>query len=439
MAKSDAVSPQTLKGFRDLSPQQVAGRNLIVGAARSVAEQHDFEEIATPYLEYKQVLLGEGGETDKQVYLFEDSGGREVGLRYDLTIPFSRYVAANQNHLRMPFKKFQTGSAFRGEKPQKGRYREFVQADFDIIGSKDWRADVEVMQCLHEALVRVLPKGQRYKMQVSHRLILGAILRKGMGLGIQSLDELPFALLIALDKLEKIGPEKTAELAAKALAEAGVSCNSPAELQAFLGKLPKLSADTMSDQSFLSGYLQLEPQSAESIELERFQKTLAALKELGVPAKVDWSIARGLGYYTGIVFETSLEQMQELGSICSGGRYDNLGSRFGKGDLPGVGGSLGVDRLLASELISAEPRKKIMVATADKESEAYGLKVATSLRAGGHAVHLAVGSPKLAKQMQFAAKHGFDSVAIVGHNEMQTQSYTLKHLDSGKQETVKIS
>jgi histidyl-tRNA synthetase len=162
------------------------------------------------------------------------------------------------------------------------------------------------------------------------------------------------------------------------------------------------------------------------------------LLQLGVPVKVDWSIARGLGYYTGIVFETTLVAMPELGSICSGGRYDQLCSRFGKGDLPGVGGSIGIDRLLAADLWQAAKKSKVLVATADIASQAYGIKVADAIRADGRSVHLCINSPKLAKQLQFASKHGFDAVAIVGQEEMDAGCYTLKDLATGEQEKVKL-
>jgi len=408
---------------------------------------HDFEEIATPFIEYKEVLLGQGGETDKQVYLFEDSGGREIGLRYDLTIPFSRYVAANQNSLRIPFKKFQTGTVFRGEKPQKGRYREFVQADFDIIGTTDWRSDIEVIECLSSVLQQVLNSGfdsdyengvNAFCFSLSHRTILAALLRKGLGLKIPGLDAVPFTLFIALDKLEKIGPQKTAELAGKALAEEGIECKDVTEIQSFFERLPELSRSTQQTKGFLQDYLHAEPGSTLHDELARFEQNIHMLTQLNVPFKVDWSIARGLGYYTGMVFETMLTAAPELGSICSGGRYDKLCSRFGKGDLPGVGGSVGVDRLLAAELWSPTKSRKVFVATADKTAQTYAMEVAALLRNRGEQVHLGVGSPKLAKQMQFAAKHGFDAVAIVGEQEMQTKSYTLKTLSTGEQEVVAL-
>ncbi len=452
--KIEKVSPQTLKGFRDLAPEEVSGRNHILACAREVAQAHDFEEIATPFLEYKQVLLGEGGETDKQVYLFEDSGGRQVGLRYDLTIPFSRYVAANQNTLRMPFKKFQAGTVFRGEKPQKGRYREFVQADFDVIGSKDWRADVEVVQCLSLVLKKVLLEvggdqhSAAYEVALSHRQILAAILRKGLGLKLASSADIPPTMFIALDKLHKIGPQKTAELMLKAASDAEVEVKFDMEgeagvglknIETFLTELPALSEKTQADPGFLTSYLAAEPESELDLELSRFAQTLQVLQQLGVPIKVDWSIARGLGYYTGVVFETTLTSLPELGSICSGGRYDQLCGRFGKGDLPGVGGSVGVDRLLAADLWKPKTEAKILVATADKEAQSYALLVAESLRqSAAKPVHVYLGSPKLAKQLQFAAKHGFEAVAIVGQKEMQTKSYTLKTLATGVQETMKI-
>src|SRR3954467_3009468 len=334
------IEPRTLKGFRDYLPEAMIPRERLIATAQAVYRSFGYSPIDTPALEYFEVLSGKGSdETDRQMYQFEDHGGRRVGMRFDLTVPLARFAAQHVSELGLPFKRYHIGTVWRGENTQRGRYREFMQCDFDTIGTRSVAADIETALVIHDLLLTIGKAFGRelgFTIRVNNRVVLSALLDK-LGLAEKST-----AVLRALDKLGKIGPEKVAEEMIVA-AEAS---------QAQAAEVLKLAALSGSNDEILAGLEPLLTGSSQGEEgIARLRDILRGAKAGGVADRalqLDVSIARGLDYYTGAIFETFLTDLPTIGSICSGGRYDNLAGLFTKQELPGIGASLGLDRLLAA-------------------------------------------------------------------------------------------
>lgn len=426
MSKRDHIEPKKLKGFRDFLPHQALLRRSIQDTIWKNALLAGFQAIDTPVIEYAETLLGSGGqETDKEVYRFQDHGERAVALRFDLTVPFARYVAENYAELAFPFKKVQIGNAWRGEKPQKGRYREFCQADLDIVGVDSLAADVEVLLCILQNLEVLVPRS--FTMAIGHRIILSGLIRS-------ALPELEAGAegraLIALDKLAKIGQDAVAELLR---AIPGATPEGVATL------LRTLTQRTAAGDSDLAAVRELIQDAAIRAEIDRFEATVALLRRLvpGPKAQVraDLSIARGLGYYTGIVFETTIDGLDGFGSISSGGRYNGLVSRFSSQELPGIGGSIGVDRLLAAleqlDPNESKPRQGVFVAVASENERSYAFELLLKLRARGVVADISLKAGKLGQQFKYADRRRYAKVVTIGEEEMRAQSLSLKDLDSG--------
>ncbi|MFT7680010.1 MAG: histidyl-tRNA synthetase, partial [Planctomycetota bacterium] len=403
MAKRTVIQPRTLKGFRDYLPEIALPREQLIDTAKGVYRSFGFAPIDTPALEYSEILLGKGGaESDKQMFRFEDHGGRDVALRFDLTIPLARFVAQHSGQLGMPFKRYHVGPVWRGENTQRGRYREFIQCDFDTIGTKSPVADVEsalVIQGLFEAL-----GFERFVLRVNHRGVLTGVLER-VGLADQAVP-----VLRALDKLAKIGPAKVAEEMQR---EAGAS-----ESQA--KDVLTLAEAKGSNAELLDGLpAQVAGSEAGEAGVESLNGLLAGLAAAGIPEErvaLDLSIARGLDYYTGVIFETFLGDLPGIGSCCSGGRYDDLASVYTKEVLPGVGASLGVDRLLAAmeELGLVEGRSAsapVLLTYFDKARGQDYVTLAAKLRAQGLGVELYPDAKKLGAQLKYADRRGH-SLAI---------------------------
>lgn len=427
MSKHGIIEPQKLKGFRDYLPDQMEKRLEIMDLVRLEAARAGFRCIGTPALEYAETLMGQGGdETDKQVYRFKDNGERDVALRFDLTVPFARFVAEHQGTLIFPFKKLQIGDVWRGEKPQKGRYREFTQCDLDIIGVDTMMADVEVLS----VFVRILNGAGcgPTTMALGNRRILSALISaRCSGLNVDQEAE----VLIALDKLTKIGRSKVAELISKIPgAEQGA--------EKILDDLEKRTANGDSDLAFIKTVVAGNETAA--ADIERTEQVLRVLRQVAsgktVTLRLDLSVARGLGYYTGIVFETTLDQLPSLGSICSGGRYNDLASRFTSRELPGMGGSVGLDRLLAGmeelNLIPGLPSKMVYVAVATADAWDYGFKLVNELRDQGFTADIGLVA-KLANQFRHADRIGAAHVVTVGTSEMESSTVALKALKTGEE------
>lgn len=424
------IQPRTLKGFRDYLPEIAAAREWLIDRARGVYRSFGFLPIDTPALEYTEVLLGKGGEeTDKQLYRFEDHGGRDVGLRFDLTVPLARFVAQHAGELGMPFKRYHVGPVWRGENTQRGRYREFAQCDFDTIGTESLVADVETA-CVIHALFAALGL-ERVTIHVNNRKVLNGLLER------LELAEVSVPVLRALDKLAKVGPEKVAQ---EIVAEAGATATQAEEVLA-------LAALEGEDEAVLAG---LRPLVAGSELGERgvaeLEQVLAGAEAGGVPAGrlvLDVSIARGLDYYTGTIYETFLDELPGIGSCCSGGRYDDLASVYTKQRLPGIGASLGLDRLLAAlEELDRLPARgataPVFVALFEAERVHDYLALAARLRAAGIGVEVYPEPRKLGAQLKYADRRGHRLAVVIGGREWEAGVAQLKDLASGESVDVPL-
>lgn len=425
---SDRIQPRTLKGFRDYLPEAMIPREWLIDVARRVYRSYGFSPIDTPALEYLEILTGKGSdETDKQLYRFADHGGRDVGLRFDLTVPLARFAAQHIQELGTPFKRYHIANVWRGENTQRGRYREFMQCDFDTIGTESNSADIEMVLVVHDLFAAI--GIEKFTIHVNNRRVLNGLLEK-LGLIEQSTP-----VLRALDKLAKAGAEVVAqELATTAGA-------SEAQVRDIL-QLASLAGD---NSQVLA---QLKPLLSGSAIGERGLGELAemtsALEAVGVPQerfRIDVGIARGLDYYTGTVLETFLDDLPTIGSVCSGGRYDNLAEVYTKEHLPGVGASLGLDRLLSAleELGTLEktstPAPVFLPFFAADRRDDY-LRLAAQVRRAGFGVEFFPEPKKLGKQLQFADRRGFRVALIVGGDEFAAGQCQVKDLSSGGSNTV---
>jgi histidyl-tRNA synthetase len=387
-------------------------REALVDTARRVYRSYGFLPIDTPALEYEEILTGKGGaETDKQLYRFEDHGGRRVALRFDLTVPLARFVAQHSGELGLPFKRYHIASVWRGENTQRGRYREFMQCDFDTIGTESVVSDVEAVLVIHD-LLRALGF-ERFTIRINSRQYLTSLLAS---LGFS---ERQTEVLRVLDKRDKLGEEGVrAELATLGF--------DPAKSQELLRRT--------GDDS--------DPENT-----PRLREVLDAVRAAGVaPERVrfDPTIARGLDYYTGIVFETRLDDLPGIGSVCSGGRYDDLAQLYTKERLPGVGASLGLDRLLAAmeELKMLEKRSStapIFLPYFDERHLGDYLKLAARLRAAGFGVELYPEPKKLGAQLKYADRRGFKIALVLGDDEWKSGTCQVKDLAQGSTRSVKIA
>jgi histidyl-tRNA synthetase len=425
---SGLIKPQTLKGFRDYLPSMALARERILETARQVYRSYGFSPIDTPALEYTEILLGKGGdESDKQLFRFTDQGGRDVAMRFDLTVPFARFAAQHLNDIGTPFKRYHQGTVWRGENTQRGRYREFMQSDFDTIGTESNAADIETLLVIHDLFTAL--GFERFTIRVNNRLVLNGLLEK-LGLADKTA-----GVLRALDKLHKVGRDgviaemvervgATAEQAAGVLELAGLT-GSPTEILARLD--PLLAGSAVGEGG-----------------LARLRELFAAAATAGVDTGrigLDVSIARGLDYYTGTIYETFLTDDPTIGSVCSGGRYDNLAGLFTNQKLPGVGASLGVDRLLAAlenlgQLGTASTPAPVLVVLFDQQHLGDYLRIGRVLRAAGINAEVFPDARQVGKQLKYADRKGFRLALIAGADEFQAGQWKIKDLKSGEQTTV---
>ncbi|MBL8860253.1 MAG: histidine--tRNA ligase [Planctomycetes bacterium] len=424
------IEPRTLKGFRDYLPSAMVPREHLIDTARKVYKSYGFLPIDTPALEYEEILTGKGGdESDKQLYRFEDSGGRKVALRFDLTVPLARFVAQHSHELGLPFKRYHIATVWRGENTQRGRYREFMQCDFDTIGSESIACDVETALVIHDLLQAI--GFDDFKIHVNNRRLLTGLLER------LDLEGRSGAVLRALDKLPKIGPEKVAEEMATS---AGVSAAQAREILT-------LASVSGTNDAMLA---QLEPLVASSERgrdgLGKLATLLGSARAAGVSDKrlqLDVSIARGLDYYTGTVFETFLGALPTIGSVCSGGRYDDLASLYTKERLPGIGASLGLDRLLAAmeelKLLPEKPAVAPVFLPYFTESRLTDyFKLAARLRQSGLGVEFYPEAKKLGNQLKYADRRGFRFALVVGDSEWEAGRGQVKDLKTGSSASVPL-
>uniref|UniRef100_A0A831X1W8 Histidine--tRNA ligase n=1 Tax=Thermorudis peleae TaxID=1382356 RepID=A0A831X1W8_9BACT len=421
-------SPQVLRGMRDFLPQQMLLRQEIVDRFKAVFERFGFEPIDTPLLEYYEVLAGKYGEEgEKLMYHFQDHGGREVGLRYDLTVPLARFVAAHRHELTFPFKRYHIGPVFRAERPQRGRYRQFWQCDVDTVGTRSMLADAEVLLVWIEALASVnIPN---VVVQVNHRKLLQALASHA---GVPA--EQALTVYRAIDKLEKIGPEGVRE----ELLRHGVS--EPAA-QGVLG-LVQLRGEPGPVLAEVRQRLAGDPQAMEAVaELEELFRYLGLLGADPRRYALNLALARGLDYYTGPVFEAVVEE-PAIGSLGGAGRYDGLIGMFLGEDIPATGGSLGLERVVEVvqelQLLHAPSTvTQALVTVFDDESWGVALGLVQELRAGGVAAEVYLGERRdLRRQVQYADRKGVPLVLFCGPDELAAGVVTIRELASGEQHRV---
>jgi histidyl-tRNA synthetase len=418
--KPTLIEPRTLKGFRDYPPDEMIPRERMMEQARQVYRSYGYAPIDTPALEYAEILLGKGGaESDRLIYRFRDHGDRDVALRFDLTVPFARFAAQYIPKLGTPFKRYHLGPVWRGENTSHGRYREFWQCDFDTIGTLSNAADTETVLVIHD-LMRALGL-ERFTIRVNNRLVLNGLLEK-LGLAGKTAP-----LLVVLDKLPKVG---RAAVVAEMVEKTGIQ---EAQAEPLLA-LVETQGSTEEILARLERDFGDNAKAAEGVRRLRELVTVAA--KAGMPAErlaLDLSIARGLDYYTGTIYETFLNDMPGIGSVCSGGRYDNLAALYTKQQLPGVGASLGLDRLLAAlkemKLLGAgSTPAPVLVVQFDAQYLGEYQRLARDLRAQGIGVEVYPEPRKIGAQLEYAERRGFRVAVVAGSNEFAAGTWNIKDL-----------
>ena len=417
------IQPKVLKGFRDALPEAEITRRRLIRALEDHFTSYGYVPIDTPALEYAEVLLSKGGgENDKQSYRFTDHGGRDVALRFDLTVPFARYVAAHREDITMPFRRCHIGKAWRGENTQRGRYREFIQCDFDIVGSEGAAADMEIMLMAADGL-EALGAGES-RIRFSHRGLFNGLLEH---LGLEAMNA---EVLRTVDKMGKIGREKVRGLLGT------MAGDERADVLLDFITPEGDNRRTLEKMGHLAGADGGAGSDADKARV-RVLAVLDAAEELGVQEglMLDASITRGLDYYTGIVFETFLNDLPDLGSVCSGGRYDNLTGLFMKEPVSGVGASIGLDRLITGldELgrLGSRPRcADVLILMLDEALTARYQAYARDLRRSGLSVMVYPDARKLGVQFRFAEAGGIPLALIAGEREAAAGTVNLKDLRS---------
>ncbi len=398
--------------------------------SRRVYRSYGFVPIDTPTLELSEILCGKGSEeTDRQMYRFQH-GKRDVAMRFDLTVPLARFVAQHHNELGMPFKRYHIGNVWRGERPQAGRFREFAQCDFDTIGTNSIASDIETVLVIND-LIRAIGFDQ-FKIRLNNRKVLNGILEKA------NLAEHSVAVLRALDKLPKIGPEKVRQ----EMLEATGAPTSSIDQILMLSQISGTNREILQQLGPLCEGNGLAQQGREQLS-----DVIDATQALGLTEtnlEIDVSIARGLDYYTGTIVETFLTDLPSFGSICSGGRYDNLAQLYTKQPLPGIGASLGLDRLLAAmQQLNLIPKTKttaeVMIVQFDKSKLNEYLKLAADLRSAGIAVELYPEPKKLNQQFKYADRRGARAVIVAGTDEFAAGVIQVKWLADGTQTELPLT
>lgn len=439
-----AQKPGIPKGTRDFSPEEMSKRNYIFNTIKSVYALYGFQQIETPAMETLQTLMGKYGEEgDRLLFKILNSGDYlskisdeelterntlrlaskvcEKGLRYDLTVPFARYVVMHRDELQMPFKRYQIQPVWRADRPQKGRYREFYQCDADVVGSDSLLNEVELMQIVDTVFTRF---GIRVQIKINNRKIL-----TGIAEVIGAADKIT-DITVAIDKLDKIGIDNVnAELA-----NAGLDAAAIEKLQPIIS----LSGTNDEKLQIISDVLVCSETGLKGVEEIRFILSKLKKCDLKNEIQLDLTLARGLNYYTGAIFEVKALDVQ-IGSITGGGRYDNLTGIFGMAGLSGVGISFGADRIFdVLNTLNLYPQEAfngtqvLFINFGEAESD-YCLPIISSLRNSGLRVELYPDSSKMKKQMSYANAKGIPFVALVGENEMKENKVMLKNMMTGEQ------
>ncbi len=427
--ENSKVTPRTLPGFMELLPDEQILFNEMKEIIRNSYEEFGFLPLDTPIIELSEVLLAKaGGETEKQIYRF-DKGDTDLSLRFDLTVPLAKFVAMHYGELSFPFRRYQIGKVYRGERPQKGRFREFYQCDIDIIGDNELNIlhDAEMPMVIYNTFKKL--GFDDFTIRINNRKILNGFFSS---LSLNNSAE----VLRIIDKLDKIGIENVKNC----LAEINVSTDSINKIIDFISitgtnneKITKLKSLNINNEIFSKG-------------VEELESVINAVRLFGIPENnfvVDFTIARGLDYYTGTVYETFLNEYREVGSVCSGGRYDNLAEFYTDKKLPGVGISIGLTRLfyklneLNAVRFSRESIAKVLVVSASSDITPC-LPIATTLRTAGINTELFLGDKKIKAKFKYADKLNIPFVVVIGEDEILNNTVTLKNMKTGEQFQVSI-
>lgn len=434
--------PSIPKGTRDFGPQEMAERNYIFNTIREVFRTYGYSGIETPAMENLSTLMGKyGDEGDKLLFRILNSGDAfadvdmnrplasqvcEKGLRYDLTVPFARFVVQHQNEISFPFKRFQIQPVWRADRPQKGRYREFYQCDVDAIGSRSQLCELELIQIIDKVFEKL---GVRVLVKVNNRKVLTGLAE------ICGFPDKVVDITVAIDKLDKIGLDAVKS----EMIEKGLSAEAVAVLEPIL-ELSGTNDEKLAQMRRIMGASQTGLKG-----LDELEELFGYISASGIATKceIDLSLARGLNYYTGAIFEVKAMDW-EIGSICGGGRYDNLTGIFGLPDMSGVGVSFGADRIFdVLKGLGKFPEDlyvsaKVLFANMGARETAYVLPVTSALRSAGIAVELYPDASKLKKQFDYAERKGISFLSINGEDEMNAGKINVKDLRSGEQRSFDV-
>ena len=422
------MKPRTLSGFMELLPARQVQFDRMVEILRKTYSLYGFTPLDTPAIEASEVLLAKGGgETEKQIYRFT-RGDSDLSLRFDLTVPLAKYVALNYGQLTFPFRRFQIGKVYRGERAQRGRFREFYQADIDVIGdgALDISNEAEIPAIIYRTFTALGLK--RFKIRVNNRKLLNGLF------ALLGLSERAGDVMRTIDKLEKIGPDKVREILT---GDFGVSAGTAGQLLDLLS-----TSDPLSALESLKGKNELLDQG-----MDELKTVVNYMSAFGVPEDhfmVDLTIARGLDYYTGTVYETVMLDHPEIGSICSGGRYDNLAEYYIDKKLPGVGISIGLTRLffvledqgyLNPDVLTAPADVLVLPMTGDLSP---AITAATALRNHGIRTQIHAEKKKFKQKLSYADKLGVPYALLLGEDEIAQGKVALKDLTTGQQQLVTV-
>lgn len=414
---NDTIEPRILKGTRDFLPEQMAKRMFVMNSIRSVFERMGYDTIETPVIEYQETLLGKYGDEGSQLtYKFEDNGGRKIALRYDQTVPTARFVAQYTNDLPMPFKRYQISRVWRADKPAKGRYREFYQCDIDVIGTDSVLADAEVANCIYQVFNEL--KFNDFVIRVNSRKLINQVLEQA-----NIATENQTRVIQLIDKLDKVSAEVVRAELVEVISEA--------------------AADAVMNLVTLTGTNAEKLTQLKEYNITELEQLLSFAKQFGIPEEnivFDPSLARGLDYYTGLIFETIIPSLQ-LGSVCGGGRYADLCGMFGKKDLSGVGVAFGFDRILVAMeelgmLSDIGLNSQVLVTNFSEETLPYAISLLTDLQAAGVNSEIYFEPTKLVKQFKYANKKQIPFVVMCGEDEVRDNVVTIKIMESGKQKVI---
>ena len=426
----NTVQPSILPGFMELLPSDQIQFNKMLDTIRKTYETFGFIPLDTPVMEKSEILLAKsGGETEKQIYRFS-KGDNDISLRFDLTVPLARFVAQHYGELTFPFRRYHIGKVYRGEKPQKGRFREFYQCDIDIIGNETLGLinEAEILGVIY-ATFKALGF-EAFTIRINNRKVLNGFFE---AMGVKDNAE----VLRIIDKIDKIGRAEVA----KELAETGLGTDAVSNILDFIlikgsdtEVITRLKSLNITNELFNTGLNELET-------------VCGTIGDFGVPESnhaIDLTIARGLDYYTGTVYETILNDYPSIGSVCSGGRYDNLASSYTNKKLPGVGISIGLTRLyyqlreagLLGESKKASPTELLIIPM--KGTLDYALKAATEVRTSGIPAEVYLNEGKIGKMFTYADKLGIPYVAVAGEDEVLNGTLSLKDMQSGEQVSISV-